>query len=740
MTPNPEMLRRVSETYPAPTLVDGLPVRPWLPIATITEDWGTYRIEIGAVWEVTDGVASITTPGTDVTFVRGARTKVVSYALEEPYGCGPAAFFFPLITGYDFPATFPWLVEDANVDLYRVAPDGLTESFVWCGILTPPSFPESVDSPGGVFLHADGDLQGEAAARMCQPQMLGDERDIGSVIARSLDPLSYSRPLPPLRVSFAADTTEITTRKRGSRNQSMLDHIDELLALAQDGNGQWTISRGYGEDDRPQGHTYYMRRKGPIQTNTVTYGGRGVTVDLVPGARRITTIYGEGIDPRDSSHWKNARYPNLNPRPAPAYPTRVTGTGPIALGDTDADFGPADSITRLTAVMRADGWPDVEVSSVVTADTVTAFIAASEDLLGVFQNCCDETLWDALWAVEGVGTPTALSSGYYAPLASDPRTEKWLYYADGSIRGANDTGPTAYDPAILRSEAMINFGEACQKSRGRNNSRHQLAREDLGNLVGTVTLKGVSPEERDIRDVKEGSRLVVRHWRGSAGVTLHVASVVIDPEAETATLKVSQAMYDHLALSQVIARSREAKNDPARSLWARNRSSKQTLDGVGWDKESGAGLIPHISLDPGWSVLKMVGAQVGTLATMTAHVTPASEFTMALFGKPITAAEIAAIVPDPLADPGDYVSLWDDPAIQDALDAAKFIEHWGSKEEPCGYAPGSKSGGTGNPITGKMADKQPLAIASLDPPFLYVPVFATEAVVFALRSRIVTVE
>jgi hypothetical protein len=68
-----EVLQRVSEVFPAPTLANGVPVQPWRPSSVTRADLGVLHVFV-------DGI--------DRTYVRGARTEVVDYELMDPFGSG----------------------------------------------------------------------------------------------------------------------------------------------------------------------------------------------------------------------------------------------------------------------------------------------------------------------------------------------------------------------------------------------------------------------------------------------------------------------------------------------------------------------------------------------------------------------------------------------------------------------------------------------------------------------------
>src|SRR5690606_38754970 len=95
---------------------------------------------------------------------------------------------------------------------------------------------------------------------------------------------------------------------------------------------------------------------------------------------------------------------------------------------------------------------------------------------------------------------------------------------------------------------------------------------------------------------------------------------------------------------------------------------------------------------------------------------PACPFVVAVFGKPITANQLASMIPDPLVD-GDP---WRD--LEETL-VTKFawIEGWGSPESPWGYHPRQKRDGA--VVTGKGKDTGGFPYVSEVGGFLWVGVF-----------------
>jgi hypothetical protein len=286
------------------------------PDSTYSGEWGTLRIESGAIWDTSGTVAVRTTAGTNITTINGVPTIIDSLTYGEPYGELTGQLTLPELAPFDT-LTAISASPGQNVDIYRVLPAALAASAgtaevpYWHGIIVSS---ELSDGPGiqtAMSLQLMGALYGEASVRQHQPLMLDTSYDVGSWAGRALDYALYDRPFSPFtRFTFESDTTDIETRYRGSRGQSTIDYLDELLALAQDSTNQWTISRAftnYGTLNAPRPRHYYIRPKsetmaGAVQQNTVFMGGYGIAVSLSSDVtENPNAIYGEGVHPVGTS-------------------------------------------------------------------------------------------------------------------------------------------------------------------------------------------------------------------------------------------------------------------------------------------------------------------------------------------------------------------------------------------------------------------------------------------------------
>lgn len=719
------------------------------PTSTYDGEWGTFRIEAGATWSVgtAAGTATKLTAGTDITTINGAPTVITSLSYGEPYGELTGSLDLP-IAPFDDPSAIG-VYPGGNIDIWRVLPAaeaataGTAEVPYWHGIVASLEYADGPGIVNAVSVQLMGALYGEASVRQHQPLMLDDDKDAGTWVGMALDYELYTRPFTPFsRFTFESDATDIRLRYRGSRGQTTIDYLDEVLALAQDTTAQWTISRAYqtlGGLTYPRARHYYLRPKsetmaGAVQQNTVVMGGYGVAVSLSKDATTADkVIYGEGVHPVDASdlsgsRWRNSVYPLLTTA-APAYPDRISGSDyPLVVGDEDADFTAA-VITQLTAQLRVSGWPDVVISSTFGSATANAITALKEDIGWANTDGEIESngMWDVVWGDGGTGR-TDYESGWFKPLAVDLAVNKYLYTGDGDVV---EPSPF-YDPNVLRVERIISYGDGVKKSQARKNARRLVngtASYVVGAaipLIGTITLTSDPttevPSGRSRLDIREGGWIQVTGLYSDT--QFYISGVTHSPEAFTTTLTVSQVPYDLLDLSTRLERNRSAKSDPARSFYSqRTETVRPFRSAVGWDSEAGSGILSAKACGSAtWTVGTVVGGQYGSIGALAIDYSTATGYCFAVFGGTPSAANLNSLIPDPLGTvTDDYPTWWQHPDNIATLGSYGFVEAWGSLGEAAGYYPGAESIGTASlagTATGALEDAGSWTFASLQPPYL----------------------
>ena len=266
--------------------------------AVTTPDWGYLRYRVA---------------GTDVTFVRGAKTQRGPMTLTEPYGEEAFALTFPKITNWDVAAgTFSWLYTNAKV---RV--EHYDANMAYVKTLGVFKVTDIDVSDGQVTLVCQGLFAVFHAFRQNNPNPYANRkpRDIGLLAYRALD----------RKYLFGKTRTKIgvKVRDKGSIDETRLDYFDSLLDAAWDTTGDWTIGRIEGVPGR-----YELRRK-DVTT-------QDLTVSLLPGSAvkwnlrtdlpaRPNAVYGQWETPT-GSRGRNIKYMNANDD-VPAY------TGPYSEGE-----------------------------------------------------------------------------------------------------------------------------------------------------------------------------------------------------------------------------------------------------------------------------------------------------------------------------------------------------------------------------------------------------------------------
>ena len=740
---------RTSPQYAAPTLVSGraLPRADWVPTGPpVREDWGTLRVEIGATWEYDpeaapgDPTMIKTVAGADYTDFRGARTLIEMLSWADPFGEEAGQITIPAMTPWDVVSATTWggsIPPGTNIDIWRVLPPwlaattGRTEVGYWHGVILDPEVVDGEGQPDGATYQLAGAMLAEISTRGHMPQPLDDSRDIGQVLAQSCDTRdAYSRPNQGWRFDFETDETGIEVRMRGSSGQFVVDFMRDVLAVARDAGHTWTIARAYDEDGFLQPRKYFLYDAStPVASTTIRGGMPGwqfaprsdVTQD--PNA-----IFGAGTR-RDGGYWSGMVYPLLAEMTPPAYP------GPLALTDT------GDDVTALQGRLRLSGWPDVTPTGTFDADTVTGlnamYKAAGHAQTGEIES---EDDWDLAWSTD-TGT-TDLSSGYRRPLARDTRVERWTYFADGSISGANED----HDPTILPVDADLSYGDRISRGRATVNANRLVADFADGPLVmGEATLT-VDPPDLSRLDLRECGELVVDYTPDgetalSRALMLRIARRQIQPESDTFPLTMTLATrpYPALDLATRLDRDRSAAANPARSFYSQlHRAQRPWKDINGWDSESGAGIVRTLHCAAGaWTVTKLIGAQRGSIMALKADSDPATRYAMALFGDEIDAAGVEVLVELPLAEPPTSSGWWAEVSDAD-LEAAAWIDAWGQYTQACGYHPYSESDDPTPAETGKMRDYATYTFESQQPPWLWLAIWSELEADYDVTMRVAT--
>ena len=670
---------------------------PWSPTSSIAEEWGRLQVIFG---------------GKDVTDFRGVEAQVEGWSDQEPYGSGPAQLTFPQITELDSVGSgdLSWCVLGADVSINKVNPDGSAGGTLWSGFSQRFGIASNISS-GALTVELAGCFQGQAALYAHQPYQSWFYIDIGRQLIRTARRLGFRvRHIPMTEIG-------IMTRIRGDRSQTMLDYLDQLLALmgTPDG-GQYTLLRDAVD---PRLLRLVLKDR-TTEHFTVYAGGQGVALDLSQDITQAPNrYYGEGVG-QDGCRWGNKILPNLKPETVPPW------------GGVNLDIGSTGTAVEIWQLEVASDGYDVGTVDVVSSGVFAAKEAAAAEELqrraGLpVTGIVDHATWNATWA-NGANSAN-LGGARFDPIAADPRTVRFFTTSNGSYSTPNP----AYTRAVIPVETFIAYGEGTSKADGTRSARAELARYSNGpGTAGTITLTADPPEMHRL-DIRAGMNVRVKFLHGTTGVLMHVADVQVNPQANPVQVRltVDEKARDLLSIAQILDRDRESRQDPAKNYINLRRRSAITRDQViTWDCEAGSGQIPRRSCPGGqWSVFRIAaGEAAGTLQQIDVQTVPAAAFAFEVFAGPVSAAHLHSMVPAPLTARSDGYQPFDVPGIQDELDRLGYVDGFGGPNQAGGYWPGEQTSsidGTdhGHPITGRLRVDSSTTFLLKDPPYLWVAVF-----------------
>jgi peptidoglycan hydrolase-like protein with peptidoglycan-binding domain len=562
-------LRRVSETYGAPTLADGVP-QSWAPASVVREDVGYLHVYID---------------GADRTVFRGAPTYVDSWTLMDPFGCGPATIRFPKVSGFDQigAGATGFLRRGASVDIYLVTPGGTrVQPPLWSGEIVRRV---TTSSGRGTSFECVGDLHGPATLAIHKPSQYVPLSDRGTLVIKGLNYEVLTR-----RVGYLGNKlTGKLTAARGSSSQSVTEYVQETLPLG------WTVRR------RPYRRSYELAERAPGSTWTVSYGtpgGRrrpdggpdgGTERDLRAGCATRRVRVGELVLPRSA-------------RGAAAVPEHGSEQPDQSGGDRRGDRL-RDGVTQIQErINQLNLTGDVRVTGSYDAATEAA-VRAIQGRSGItVDGVVAGQTWNVLFPLYSgvqIGKEIRLT------VAGDDRVVPRLYAADGTDIGANP----GYNSRYLRVEREENLGSGITKFDGITSCSEEFQRtivdgQTYPGWVGTVTLR-LDPQEGSRFLIREADRLRVRYFQGG-DVDLHIGQVQARPSdgPGSVTLTVDELARDLPTIAAIIRQDEDSKDDPLRLPGRRARRTQINPDAVEpFDGESSAGRLPRIPLFAGlWTV------------------------------------------------------------------------------------------------------------------------------------------
>jgi hypothetical protein len=559
-------IQRVSVTMPAPTLINGRPVQPWVPTTVARSNWGTLQLVIG---------------GHDRSRPRGKQFTPISWSSEEPFGDAEAAFAFPGLTDHDNPATWG-LTALTPVTLRRKDPSGIFHT-LWEGELASVE----PDAGQGLVIHCVGALFRLDLLRKA-PSLLIQARDLGRIIA---DAVNDKRRRYNLNIgAMRPVVTGINGTADGTFTQFLTGFIqDRLSTMGTDSGAQWTMAL-----TRPRTPVLKLKDRTTVHA-TVTYGAPGVVVDMAKDYSTATTaVFGSGSNGHCA--WMGARFPNLTQSSAPAFP--LTPGNVFTTGDGQTGFAPFAAFLR-----------NGQYGTIVSDDT---YLSADADNVELFQSRAGITVdgivgaqtWEA--AFQPGANQGSLNGAYVDTIYERPETRRRKYNAQGADIGSNPS----YDPTVPRIEDYIPFGNNISKNDGVVSAKQTIARNYPAGREGTIALT-TDPQEMSRHDLSAGMNIKVKKFNGS-DLLMHITRVDHDLAGAT-VLSVDEKARDEITRATIRQREHDLADLTRRPTPTRKRSL--VFDDYGqWLCEDGAGHIPLMNQQGGfWNTQRIAAARKGSI-------------------------------------------------------------------------------------------------------------------------------
>jgi Concanavalin A-like lectin/glucanases superfamily/Putative peptidoglycan binding domain len=613
--------------------------------------------------------------GKDVTYYRGVVTPSPSYQLIEPLLYGPATLELPQVSAtFEEPGVgrLRWLRKGKPVTVQRVNSAGVVVATDYRGIVV--AF--NVDGRN-LSVEIGGQASGRAALTNKQVPIFRAVRDAGELAYDGITNLGlqFKPRLGP--------TTGIRLARFGG--MSRLDYLNELCAKAQDRDGtQWTIMPNAAG-------VYRMTRKDTTTIHATIYLDDAWAVGSLRRdiAEEPNRIYMTGVAP-DGQRLRNAVYPGLNQGPAAPYP--MNDDSSFGVGTTNADTDTGDGITVMVQRLRVVKYLDREDTPGGYDGNTERAIKALQDEAGLAETgVMNVATWNALFDLTATGY--SLRDARIEPMAQRTFVRKWRLTASGALASRNPD----YNANVQPVDLNVDAGSGFTHDQLREWARAELTAGD--NWVGTITLNtgavvagehapGTPIDTFDVfpaRSLRPGMNVWAPQFMG--GTLFHVASAAV-AEDGTVALAVDTRARDTMKVWQIIERNRESRYHPARAWIDQHRSSTMTKDGMGeWD--AAGGVIEAVACEgKKWTVFPVPAGQEGTIRSIRIRTEQPAEFALAVFGRKVTPAWLAARVAAPLTVAGG--KKWESEKVRNRLDDRFLLYAAGTSEEPCGYSPGKK--------------------------------------------------
>lgn len=638
--------------------------------------------------------------GVDVTYLTGAPTTVQEWSFAKPFGPQAASFFIPFPEwnepGIDEMKIF-W--GDASIEIALEDIDGNLHH-LWEGFTGEE---DDVAAPGqtGVTWNCEGTFQ-QAAHWPWDPPLIMPPRDVGHVIADALNGVPNRRWNKIKRF-----TTGVMTETRGDSSQSVLAYVAELMGSTFSEDLQQLRLRRTG----PYAYVLEWAQLVLATDWTYTKGSPGFASQLKrPHNARRDMVFGRGIAP-DGGFWMNRKFDGLAAATPPVYP--IAGFGNMVVGTSDADTIGGNGVSTWQRRMRELGYP-VKVDGVMNAAD-TKWVVAIEEARGISNTgILGPQTWAATW--EG-GTSIPATHTWRAPLSIKDNSRRFNYDASGQFVSKN----ALFDKRrVLHGMPVIDFGTNIKKSTAIPEARAIRYREASPGYVGSLTATGVDPWEVDSSRlfIVDGDNILVDGHHGSTLV--QVSDVTHTPTSSRWT--VDSGARGQALVDAVLSRQRDARGSLAgKTTKATDRGTLNASQLGQYESESPAGKYPRtvINGDDGlWTVRQIYVAEQG-MARFRLESSPKAEIVTLICGKEITANQVAAISPNPLASSDGWYD-----AVEVLKEKYGLVNVAGTPDDPGGYWPKQKSDDA--PLTGVQAAGN-LSMKSLRGGFFWIAIYTSRS-------------
>lgn len=617
--------------------------------------------------------------GVDVTQFRGSTTPFPRFLLTEPYAYGSTSIQFPQVDAAHEQmgvGDLSWVRSGATVYIQRVLDD---DSIVtdYVGVVV------AVQAAGrDLTLDVGGRVSGRASLIQRQPPVVRRVRDIGRHLKMACQDINV-----PLIPGALGPVTGIEIPDSGG--MSHLGWLDTLGAMSQTLSGTQRALMPVTWGSNPW--QFVAKDRTTVDLTLFNDDARVVATLTDDASEQPNTWFASGVTPK-GTRWKNAKYPGyFEDQDPPDYP--MAGDINFGIGTEDADTITGDGIEVLKDKLVAMGYLEAGFGyeGVYDQNIYDAVHDLKNDA-GLSDNGTMTTAaWGALFDLDVTGYSTV--GAMIHPMRQNSNVRKWNYTAEGNLSSRNDN----FDPSALRVDRTIDFGAGVEKPNARKFIQGQAERGAGQNWTGTIRLNSigafageVNPEDIETltaddvmpyRDIRPGMNAWLPLFDG--GTLVHISGVDVD--ADGATLTVDTQARDLMEVSEIIARNRESRRDVRREWKVTNLGARPTGNMVSRDERFGRRDTDKTLVGDTWNVVPVIVGQSGSVNHTHIKLTPAAEFSFAVFSNEVTRKQLNRSIGNPFPVDDDGESAIRRQSTKAFRDAKILLYAEGNEQQPCGY-------------------------------------------------------